>query len=157
MMLELLILAVLCSSMQGMYRYMYIHTLIKPIVILIFFKFLLSGRLVQVSGNEETCSNDVVILWCTSEVGFLNWKIISSTGEPLTSFFLNSITVKVNMTQEFSLVAQVTFTNGSFINATVTIVRPINLNGGMIRCSQDTLTLNIPANTGKFLVAGIGK
>ena len=156
MMLELLILVVLCSSTQGMYRYMYIHTKIKPIVILMFL-FLLSGRLVQVSGNEETCSNDVVIFWCTSEVGFVSWRIVSSTGQSLTTFFLNSNTVKVDLTQEFALVAQVTFTNGSFINTTLTIMRPSNYNGNMIRCSQDTLILNIPSSIGKFLVAGIGK
>ena len=68
----------------------------------------------------------------------------------------NTNTLKLNLTQGSSLVLQVTFNNGSFINATVTITRPINLNGGTIRCNNDMLTLNIPANTGKFLVTGIG-
>ena len=66
--------------------------------------------------------------------------------------------MRLNLTPDCSLVAQVTFNNGSFINATVTIMRPINLNGGggMIDCNRDTLTLNIPSNTGKFLVNGFG-
>ena len=76
------------------------------------------------------------------------------TGESSTTFSLTSNTMKVNLTQSISLVAQVTFINGSFINGTVTIRRPSKLNGGMIRCNQDTLTLNIPSNTGKFLVTG---
>ena len=156
MVLELLILAVLCSSTQGMYRYMYIHTKIKPIVILIFL-FILSGRLVQVSGNEEACSNDTIIFWCTSEVRFLNWEITRMTGESSrTRFSLTSNTMKVNLTQDISLVAQVTFINGSFINGTVKIMGPSNLNGGMIRCNMDILALNIPSNIGKFLVTGIG-
>ena len=82
-------------------------------------------------------------------MGFLNWVI--STGEFETTFFLNSDTVRLNLILDSSLVAQVTFNNGSFINATVTIMRPINLNGGMIMCNNDMLTLNIPANAGKFL------
>ena len=86
---------------------------------------------------------------------FLNWKIWRSTGEVIP-FSLSSINQKANLTQDFSLVAQVTFINGSFINATVTIMRPFNLNGGTIRCNNDMLTLNIPANTGKFLVTGTG-
>ena len=77
------------------------------------------------------------------------------TGESSTTFALNSNNMKENLTQDFSLVAQVTFINGSFINGTVTIIRPSYLNGGMIRCNMDMLTLNIPANTGKFLVTGI--
>ena len=59
--------------------------------------------------------------------------------------------MRLNLILDSSLVAQTTFNNGSFINATVTIMRPINLNGGTIRCNQDILILNIPANTGKFL------
>ena len=86
---------------------------------------------------------------------FLNWEIRRSTGEVIP-FSISSITQKASLTQDFSLVAQVTFINGSFINATVTIMRPINLNGSTIMCNSDMLTLNIPANTGKFLVTGIG-
>ena len=78
------------------------------------------------------------------------------TGESSTTFALTSNNMKVNLTQEFSLVAQVTFINGSFINGTVTIRRPSNLNGSIITCNMDTLTLNTPANMGKFLVTGIG-
>ena len=134
------------------YVYRYIYTKIKPSYTVILY---LLGRLVQVS-DEETCSNDIVIFRCSNEMGFLIWEITTVTGESSTSFALTSNTVKVNLTQDFSLVAQVTFINGSFINGTVTIMGPSNLNGGMIRCNQDSLTLNIPANTGKFLVTGIG-
>ena len=77
------------------------------------------------------------------------------TGGSSTSFALTSNTVKVNLTN-FSLVAQVTFINGSFINGTVTIRRPSNFNGSIITCNMEPLTLNIPANIGKFLVTGIG-
>ena len=141
---QVLVLAVL---------YIDIYTLRLNQVILLFLYLL--GRLVQVSGNGETCSNDIVIFWCTSELRFLNWRIMRMTGESSTTFALTSNSMKVNLTQSVSLVAQVTFINGSFINGTVTIRRPSNLNGGMIRCNMDTLTLNIPANTGKFLVTGI--
>ena len=89
-------------------------------------------------------------------MGILNWEILDSPGGRPRSFSLYSNTVKQNLTQGSSLVAQVTFNNGSFINATVIIMRPINFNGGMIMCNNDLLTLNIPANTGKFLVTGIG-
>ena len=44
-----------------------------------------------------------------------------------------------------SIVGQLTF------NATVTIIRPINLNGSMIRCNNDMLILNIPTKSGKFI------
>ena len=88
-------------------------------------------------------------------MGVLNWEILDSTGRRLRSFFLYSNTVKLNLTQGSSLVAQVTFNNGSFINATVIIMRPINFNGGMIMCNNDLLTLNTPANTGKFLVTAL--
>ena len=50
------------------------------------------------------------------------------------------------------VVGQVTYNNGSFVNATVTIKRPINLNGSTIRCNRDTLTLTIPTRSGKFLL-----
>ena len=94
--------------------------------------------------------NDIIVIfWCTSELRYLNWKFMRMTEESPTTF---SYTMKVNLTQDFSLVARVTFNNGSFINASVTILRPINLNGGMINCNRDILTLNIPANT--FLVTG---
>ena len=139
--LKLLVLAVLCSSTQGMY----IYTL-RTNVVTLFFQI---GRLIQVSSNETTCSDDLVF-WCTSEFGFLNWRILTNT------FFISSGTARFNLTQDSSLVAQVTFTNGSFINATFTIMRPFNLNGGMIRCNMDALTLNIPSTTGKFLVTGKG-
>ena len=89
-------------------------------------------------------------------MGFLIWEILDSTGGRLRSFSLPGNTVKLNLTHGSSLVAQVTFNNGSFINATVIIMRPINFNGGMIMCNNDLLTLNTPANTGKFLVTGIG-
>ena len=152
MMLELvkvLLLAVLCSSTQGMYI---IHTKNKPSnTASSFFQI---GRLVQVSGYEATCSDDIVF-WCTSEFGILIWEISTTTGVYSAFSTYNSI-VRLNLTPDSSLVAQVTFNNGSFINATVTIMRPINLNGAMIRCNQDILTLNIPANTGKFLGTGIG-
>ena len=75
------------------------------------------------------------------------------TGESSTTFALTSNTMKVNLTD---FVAQVTFINGSFINGTVTIRRPSNLNGSIITCNMEPLTLNIPANTGKFLVTGFG-
>ena len=89
-------------------------------------------------------------------MGVLDWEILESTGRSLRTFSLYRNTEKHNLTQGSSLVAQVTFNNGSFINATVIIMRPTNLNGGMIRCNNDLLTLNTPANTGKFLVTGIG-
>ena len=147
---QVLVLAVLCSSTQGMY--IDIYTLRLNLVILLFLYLL--GRLVQVS-DEETCSNDIVIFWCSNEMGFLNWIIMDRTGVSLRTFSLPSNTVKHNLTQGSSLVAQVTFINGPFINGTVIIMGPSNLNGGTIRCNQDILTLNIPANTGKFLVTGI--
>ena len=150
---QVLVLAVLCSSTQGMY--MDIQYTLRLNQVIPLFLYLL-GRLVQVSGNGETCSNDIVIFWCTSEIRVLIWEITRMTGETSTSFALTSNTMKVNLTQSFSLVAQVTFINDSFINGTVTIMRPSNLNGGMITCNRDSLTLNIPANTGKFLVIGIG-
>ena len=80
------------------------------------------------------------------------------TGEVSRPFSLerNTNTLKLNMTQGSSLEVQLIFNNGSFIIETVTITRPINFNGGTIRCNNDMLTLNIPANTGKFLVTGIG-
>ena len=69
------------------------------------------------------------------------------TGESSTTFALNRNTVKVNLTQDFSLVAQVTFINGSFINGTVTIMRPSYLNGDIIRCNMDTLALQIQVSS----------
>ena len=127
------------------YVYRYIYTKIKPNNM-----FLCSDRLVQVSGNEAPCS-DAVVFWCTSKLGLLIWQISTTTRSDLT-FSISSGTMILNLEPDSSLVvAQVTFNNGSFINATVTIMRPINLTG-MISCNEDTLTLNILANTGTFLV-----
>ena len=70
------------------------------------------------------------------------------------SFTLRSeMAVGTNQTHKLnssSIVGQITSTNGSFINATLTIMRPINLNGSTITCNRDTLTLNIPTRSGKF-------
>ena len=82
---ELLILAVLCSSTQGMY----IDIKIKPSNV-VYCLVLWSGRLVQVSGNEETCSKDIVVFWCSNDMGVLNWEILDSTGRRLRSFSLPS-------------------------------------------------------------------
>ena len=86
---------------------------------------------------------------------FLIWDIRTRTdlSESLTLRSENGVgTTQTRTLNSSSIVGQVTFTNGSFINATVTIMRPINLNGGMIRCNNDILTLNISTRSGKFLV-----
>ena len=148
MMLELvklLILAILCSSTQGKacpnkrnQKYCSISL----------------GKLVQGSGNSAICSDNVAVFWCSNDNGFLNWNI-RTTGRLDLPFFLSNddpVGSTRNGTLNSSLViAQVTFINGSFINGTVTIMRPINLNGSTIRCNTGILTLNIPTKIGKFL------
>ena len=86
-------------------------------------------------------------------MGFLIWDIRTRTGS-FQSFTFRSVSVGTTESHALNssqVLGNVTFNNGSFINATVTIMRPINLNGGMIECNRDILTLNIC--TGKFLVS----
>ena len=101
----------------------------------------------------------MALLWCTNEeFPFLNWDIRTRTTQTLTFNFEERDIVRTtkNLTlNSSSIVAQVTSNNGSFINATVTITRPINLNGSTITCNGDTLTLNI-SMTGKFFVFVVG-
>ena len=80
-------------------------------------------RLLQVTGNEETCFNDVAVLWCSIEINFLIWEIRTRTGSafPFTTR-PNSTTVRLNLTLNSSLVAEVTFISDYFINVTVTIL-----------------------------------
>ena len=51
----------------------------------------------------------------------------------------------------FPIVGHVTFNNGSFINATVTIMGASNFNGGTIACNGDNLNLTVPTTAGKIL------
>ena len=100
----------------------------------------------------EECFSDVLVFQCTDEIGYLVWDIRTITGLSASFTFRSTLagTTETRTLNSSSIVGQVTFNNGSFINATVTIMRPINLNGSMIRCNNDMLTLIIP--TGKFLV-----
>ena len=86
-------------------------------------------------------------------MGFLIWDVRTRIGSS-QSFTFHSMshvgTTETHALNSSQVFGNVTFNNGSFINATVTIMRPINLNGGMIECNRDILTLNI--RTGKFLV-----
>ena len=84
-------------------------------------------------------------------MGFLIWDIRTTTdlSESLTLRSENA-----NQTRTLnssSIVGQITSTDGFFINGTITIMRPINLNGSTITCNRDQLTLNIPTRSGKFL------
>ena len=123
---------------------------VAAVVVDIVFKL---GILVQVSGNTAICSNDIAVFWCTSdEFLFLNWEIRTRT-QTSWSLFINADQPEETMNGTLNsslLVPQVTFTNGSFINATVTIIRPINLNGSTVMCNRGMLTLNIPTRSGKF-------
>ena len=86
---------------------------------------------------------------------FLIWDIRTRTdlSESLTLRSENGVgTNQTRTLNSSSIVGQTTSTNGSVINATLTIMRPINLNGGRIRCNMDTLALNIPTTFGKLVV-----
>ena len=113
---------------------------------------LVLGRLVQVDGNGAICSNHIALLWCTSDdIPFLSWDIRTRSILTLTFSFDDGDPVRSTKNLSLnssSIVAQLTSNNGSF-NATVTIMRPINLNGSSITCNGDKITLNIPM-TGKF-------
>ena len=117
------------------------------------------GRLVQVGGNGTICSNHIALLWCTSEeFPFLNWDVRTRTTLTSTFNFEERDLVRTTKNRTLnssSIVAEVISNNGSFINATVTIMRPINLNGSTITCNADTLTLNIPM-TSKFFIFAVG-
>ena len=142
MIVKLLVFAVLCSSTQGDDRLC--PTKNKVNIIL----YLYLGRLVQVAAE---CFNDVAVFWCTSELGVPIWNIRTRTGSSTSFVFRSHSLVGSTETRTLnssSIVGQLTLYNGSFITTTATIMRPINLNGSTIRCNMDTLTLNIPANTG---------
>ena len=86
-------------------------------------------------------------------MGFLIWDVRTRIGSSKSFTFRSEShvgTTESHVLNSSQVIGNVTFNNGSFINATVTIVRPINLNGGMIDCNRDILTLNL--RTGKFLV-----
>ena len=83
-------------------------------------------------------------------MGFVIWDIRTRTGSSQSFSFHSESHVGTTVARALNssqVLGEVTFNNGSFINTTVTIVRPINLNGGMIRCSNGIFTLNI--RTGK--------
>ena len=106
------------------------------------------GKLVQVSGNTEICSNEIAVLWCTSDLGFLIWEFMTRTGASNTLLLTGQLGSQQNLTLDSSqILGQVTSINSGFINATDTITRAIN--GTIIMCNRDVLTLNIPI--GKFL------
>ena len=86
-------------------------------------------------------------------MGFLIWDIRTRTSSSKSFTFHSGQlvgTTESHALDSSQVLGNVTFTNGSFINATVTIVRPINLNGSMIDCNRDILTLNIPTRSSKF-------
>ena len=86
-------------------------------------------------------------------MGFLIWDVRIKPALSRSFTFRSGQVVGNTETRTLnssSIVGQLTFNNGSSINTTVTIMRPINLNGSIIMCNDDMLTLNIPI--GKFLV-----
>ena len=88
-------------------------------------------------------------------MGFHIWDIRTRTGLSQSFSFRSGQVVGTKETlilNSSSLVGQLTFTNDSYLHTTVTIMRPINLNGGTIMCNDDMLTLNVPTKSGKFLV-----
>ena len=88
-------------------------------------------------------------------MGFVIWDIRTRTGSSKSFNFRSEShvgTTESHALNSSQVLGNVTFNNGSFINATVTIVRPINLNGGMIDCNRDFLTLNIRTRSSKFFV-----
>ena len=83
-------------------------------------------------------------------MGFLIWDIRTRTDLSELLTFRSESHAGTTVTRELNsspILGEVYFNNGSFINATVTIMRPINLNGALIRCNNDILALNI--HTGK--------
>ena len=91
-------------------------------------------------------------------MGFLIWDFTTRTdlSAQITFHSGNLVgTTVYRILNSSSIVGQVTYINGSVINVTVTIMRPINLNGSTVVCNNDMLTLNIPTRTGKFLVTSI--
>ena len=88
-------------------------------------------------------------------MGYLIWEIRTRTGSS-TSFTFRSVshvgTTESHVLNSSQVLGEVTFNNGSFINATVTIVRPINLNGGIVLCNNDIFTLNIRTGKSVFVV-----
>ena len=73
---------------------------------------------------------------------------MTRTGATNTFLLTCQLGSKQNLTLDSSqILGQVTSINSGFINATVTITRAIN--GTIITCNRDVLTLNIPP-IGKF-------
>ena len=91
-------------------------------------------KLISISSQEVVCSNDTAVLLCTSEgIPFLNWDIRTASPESSRSFSFNTGNT-VGHSEKYTLASSplvfyVTFNNGSFISATLTIRNPTNFNG----------------------------
>ena len=100
------------------------------------------------------------MFWCSSGFPFLNWDIRTKTGQLLTTFSFDendAVSTTICRTLDYSpMTAQVTFNNGSSINATVTVMMAINFNGSTITCNGANLILTVPTLRGKIMFTCTG-
>ena len=112
-------------------------------------------KLISISSQEVVCLNDTAVLLCTSEgIPFLNWDIRTARHKSSRSFSFNTGN-PVGHSEKYTLASSpivfyVTFNNGSFISATLTVRNPTNFNGSTVICNGGMFILNIPTLASKL-------
>ena len=105
------------------------------------------GEFIQINGTRSLCFNDAAVFICTnSEYAFIIWDIRLNTGLNYgTSFTSNDPEGRTESATVHNspITFNVTYNNGSSLSATLTIERPVNLNGTRISCRGKTLQLNV--------------
>ena len=103
--------------------------------------------------QRATCHNGMSIYRCTnnqSEFLSVDFELVSGLHElfSFTNLLTPEGTVRSIVVGPSPVIFNVTSSMESFISVTFTILNPVNLIGTTIRCSADTIQLNIISRNG---------
>lgn len=106
------------------------------------------GTLVQVSNNGNTCPYEVAVFKCSHT--FTNWEI-QTPGDSVVPVSFNKFDY---ISQRFTinsskLLFEITYNNESFIIVTLTITKPLNINGAIVKCNSEMIELSVRNEIGK--------
>ena len=108
-----------------------------------------SGQSTQLVGPGPVCSSDVALYQCTSSGSLITWTVISAcgggTGRSFGSY--SKTGTMFNVTQCNSVLSfSLTSITISSISSTLTIHRPLSLNGTRIICLDETAQVFVIAS-----------
>ena len=109
----------------------------------------MSGQSTELVGPGPVCSSNVASYQCSSSDSVITWTVMSTcggdTGRSFGSF--NEIGTMFNVTRCKSLLSfSLTSITNSSISSTLTIHRPLPLNGTRIMCLDNTAQLFVIAS-----------